>query len=238
MKMRRVENESLVNTVVERLREFIARQGLSAGDRLSAEPVLVEQLGVSRTVLREAVGRLQMIGLLDVQHGRGTFVASSAALISSAKLMRSALSISPQELMKYFEFRAVIESFAARRAAEIATDEDFVELGRLCDQIDAEDQDYVESVRTDFRFHCKLIEITGNELMMNVMNVLQEFIMAGMVKTTPEPRDREYSRKIHRELLEAIRSRDPRIAGEAMDRHMKLSEISLRAMADKRAAVR
>ena len=232
MKLRRVDNESLVDTVVEALRNYIARQGLSAGDRLSPEPILVEQLGVSRTVLREAVGRLQTIGLLDVQHGRGTFVASGAALASSAKLMRSALEISPKELMKYFEFRAVIESFAARRAAEIGTNEDFAELTKLCAQIDAEDQDYVDSVRTDFNFHYKLIEISGNELMMNVMKVLQEFILAGMVKTTAEPRDKEYSRKIHRELLRAILSRDPNIAGDAMDRHMKLSEHSLRTMSE------
>ena len=75
--------------------------------------------------------------------------------------------------------------------------------------------------------------LTGNELMMNVMSVLQEFIMAGMVKTTPEPRDREYSRKIHHELLDAIRSRDPKVAGEAMDHHMKLSETSLRQTDEK-----
>jgi len=108
--------------------------------------VLISQLGVSRSVLREAVGRL---GVLEVKHGRGMFVASRAALVSSAQSTRSALTIATQNLKKFVEFRSVIEVHAAGRPAEIATDADFDELQRLCDEIDREDQDYVASIRAD-----------------------------------------------------------------------------------------
>lgn len=227
MKLRRVANERLVDTVVHRLRDFIDSEKLVAGDRMPSEPVLISKLGVSRSVLREAIGRLQTIGLLDVQHGRGMFVASRDALVSSAQLMNSALAIAPQELMKFVEFRAVIEVHAARRTAQIATESDFAELERLCLEIDRDDQEYLASIRADFAFHFKFIEIAGNELMQNVMRVLQEFIMAAMVNTTPQPRNIDFSRKIHRELLDAIRSRNPEIAGAAMTRHMELSHESL-----------
>jgi GntR family transcriptional repressor for pyruvate dehydrogenase complex len=227
MKLRRVANESLVDTVVHRLREFIDREKLTAGDRMPSEPVLISKLGVSRSVLREAVGRLQTIGLLDVQHGRGMFVASRDALVSSAQLLNSALSIAPQELVKFVEFRAVIEVHAARRVAEIATENDFAELERLCLEIDRDGQDYIASIRADFAFHFKFAEIAGNPLMQNVMRVLQEFIMAAMVNTTPQPRNVDFSRKIHRELLDAVRSRNANDAGTAMTRHMELSHLSL-----------
>jgi GntR family transcriptional repressor for pyruvate dehydrogenase complex len=209
------------------LRDFVEHGKLIAGDRMPSEPALISKLGVSRSVLREAVGRLQSIGLLDVQHGRGMFVASRDALVSSAQLMNSALAIAPQQLMKFIEFREVIEVHCARRTAEIATDNDLAELERLAHEIDRDDQTYTGSIRADFAFHFKIVEIAGNELMQNVMRVLQEFIMAAMVSTTPQPRNAGYSRKIHRELLNAIRSRDPNIAGAAMDRHMELSMIAL-----------
>ena len=231
MKLRRVPSESLVDTVVARLRDYIGREKLSAGDRMPTEPVLISQLGVSRSVLREAVGRLQSIGLLEVQHGRGMFVASRAALVSSAQLLHSALSIAPRDFMKFVEFRKVIEVYAAGRAAEVATDADFAELQRLCDEIDRDDQSFVDSVRADFAFHLKFVELAGNPLMLNVMQVLQEFIMAAMVNTTPQPRNADYSRKIHRELLDAIRSRNPLTAETAMDRHLELSRIALETVA-------
>lgn len=233
MKLRRVPTESLVDTVVERLRDFIERQKLTTGNRLPSEPQLIAQLGVSRSVLREAIGRLQTIGMLDVQQGRGTFIGSGSTLINCAQLMRSALTIGPQALMKFVDFRSAIESSCARRVAQVATTEEFSELEQLLDQMDRPDQSYVESIHMDFQFHFKLVEITGNEPMQNVFKVLQEFIMAAMVKTTPAPRDVEYSRKIHRELLDAIRTRDPKIAGNAIDRHMELSRIALQSIADR-----
>ena len=231
MKMRRVANESMVDTVVNRLRRYIDHEKLLAGDRMPSEPELISKLGVSRSVLREAVGRLQMIGLLDVQHGRGMFVASRDALVSSSQLLSSALTIGTQDLMQFIEFRKVIEVHAARRVAELATDAQFDELQLLCNAIDRDGQDYLTSVRADFAFHFKFVEIAGNVLMINVFQVLQEFIMAAMVNTTPQPRNVEYSRRIHRELLKAIRSRDAGIAAAAMEKHMELSRIALQTSA-------
>jgi DNA-binding FadR family transcriptional regulator len=232
MKLRRIPTESLVDTVVERLRDYIDRQKLTTGNRLPSEPQLVLQLNVSRSVLREAIGRLQTIGMLDVQHGRGTFIGSGTTLISSAQLMRSALGITPHALMQFVDFRTAIESYSARQVALIATDAQFSELEKLLDQMDRPEVGYVESIHMDFQFHYKLVEITGNEPMMNVFKVLQEFIMAAMVKTTPAPRNVAYSRKIHRELFEAMRSRDPKLAGAAIEHHMELARIALQSIAD------
>jgi DNA-binding FadR family transcriptional regulator len=221
MRVEPIARQSLVDLVVERVRDLIEREKLQAGDRLPGEMELIRQLGVSRPVLREAIGRLESVGLIAVERGRGMFVADRSGLAGCARLARSALTISPKDLLKFAELRWVVECFAARRAAESATEEDIRELERLQEQMDSRDRNYEEAIRIDFQFHRKLIDLTGNELMQNLMEVIYEFVMAGMVHTTPNPRNRALSRRFHRAILDAIRAGDPEAAEEAMRAHMQ-----------------
>lgn len=227
MKLKAIRRSSLVNDVVERLREIIERGELLAGDRLPSESELVEQLGVSRTALREAVGRLETIGVLKVERGRGMFVGDRSSLTSCAKLVRSAMAVSPKELLKYLEFRSAIEYYAVRHVAQSATRVQSDELAELCDQIDRQEHDDVEAIHRDLRFHLRLVELTGNELMRNVMEVIQEFAVASMVQTTPRPRDRRESRQRHLAIVKAIQSRDPAAAEAAMRKHMARTRARL-----------
>src|SRR5208282_2819431 len=203
VKMEPIAQSSLVDRVVERLRHVIADGKLNAGDRLPSETDLAEQLQVSRSVLREAVSRLEAMGLLQVRRGRGMFVGDRGSLSSCVNLVRSAMALAPRELMQFAELRAAVECESARRAAEVASPEDLAELQTLCEQIDGDDHDDLDAIRLDFRFHRKLVEITCNELMLNVYDVIQEFVMAGMLTTTPRPRNRERSRRLHGGILEA-----------------------------------
>ncbi len=222
-----VAQPSRVDTVALRIRELVESGNLSAGDRLPSEPELVGKLKVSRTVLREAISRLETIGLLSVVRGRGTFVGDRASLSLSAKLLRSALAISPRDLLKVAEFRRAMECYCARQAAKLATPAQVSQLQDLYEQMMACKSDMTEAMRLDFRFHLAIVAISGNELMRNVMEVLQEFILAGMVQTlnkngAPSPR-----RDQHLAILEAIRAGDPAAAEQAMTEHMDLLDNRL-----------
>jgi DNA-binding FadR family transcriptional regulator len=221
LKIKPVGRRSLVDTVVERIREVIEQGHLSAGDRLPTETELSEQLGVSRTVVREAVSQLESLGLLSVQRGRGMFVGTGNGLTNCVKMLRSALALSPKELVQFTEFRKAIECYAARRAAESATPEDLAELQTFCNQMDQEGREYLDAMRLDFQFHRKLMAITGNELMSGVLEVIQEFVLAAMVQTTPKPRDREGSHRRHLAIVRAIRAGNPDAAEKAMNAHME-----------------
>ncbi|MBY0522540.1 MAG: FadR family transcriptional regulator [Gemmataceae bacterium] len=222
MKVPPIVRQSLADIVVQRLRDLIDREQLGAGDRLPTEQELLQQLQVSRPVLREAIARLESIGLISSPRGRGEFfVSDRAGLASCAQMVRTALTISPRDVLKYAEVRWAIECFAARRAAELATQEDLAELEQLLEQMDRPDQDHLESIRIDFQFHRKLIDITGNEVMQNMMEVIHAFVMAGMVHTTPKPRDRSWSRPLHQGILDAVRSASPEAAEAAMRVHME-----------------
>jgi GntR family transcriptional repressor for pyruvate dehydrogenase complex len=226
-----VARQSLADVVVDHLRMVIDKGNLKAGDRLPGELELVRQLRVSRPVLREALGRLETLGLIQIQRGRGIFVADRNALASCAQLLRSAMTISPKDLLKYAEIRWGLECYAARRAAELATAEDLAELEQLLEQIDDPRREYLETVRLDLQFHRKLVDLTGNEVMQNLMEVIHEFVLAGMLRTTPKPRDRSWSRPLHQAILDAVRSADPDAAEAAMRAHMESVVHRLRAAA-------
>jgi GntR family transcriptional regulator, transcriptional repressor for pyruvate dehydrogenase complex len=234
MRVEPLVRPSLTDLVVERIRDLIDREGLHAGDRLPGEMDLVQQLGVSRPVLREAIGRLAGVGLLSVQRGRGTFVAARDHLLNCAAILQSAMAISPKDLLQFAEVRAAIECFAVRRAAELATPQDLDEIESLCWRMDSSGLDYLEAIRIDFQFHRKLVDLGGNELMRNIIGVVHEFVMAGMVHTTPNPRDRSWSRPLHAAILEAVRARDPDAAEAAMRTHMKAVFDRLQAAANRK----
>jgi GntR family transcriptional repressor for pyruvate dehydrogenase complex len=237
MRIRPAQKGSLVSTVVDRLRQYVEERKLQSGDRLPSEAELLDQLGVSRTVLREAIGRLETIGLVTVRHGHGMFVGDPDTLAGCLKLLRSAMAISPRDLTQFIEFRTALECHAARHAAERARPEDVAELEALCDRMDLPDLPYEESIRHDFAFHRKLAEITNNTLLVNIMTVLQQFILAGMLQTTPKPRDRDVSRRLHRTVLRAVKAGDPAAAEEAMREHMRFTGERIAAWTERHGEI-
>jgi len=221
MHIEAIDRHTTADLIVERIASVIKDRKLAAGERLPGEHELVEQLKVSRPVLREALARLQSMGLVDIQRGRGTFVASGTSLANCVRLLRSAVTISPQELLSYVELRAAIEVQAARQAAERATQSDVAELTALLKQLDDEMLPYPDVLELDFQFHRKLLDIAGNPLMQNMMEVIYEFVLTQMVRTTPSPRDSQFVRRLHKAILKAVREHDPDAAASAMQRHMQ-----------------
>src|SRR5262249_55666433 len=132
--------------------------------------------------------------------------------------------VSPKELLQFYEFRRAIEAYTARQAAQTATEEDIAALAALYERMDQEGQSYEEAIHVDFQFHLKLVELTGNEVIRNVMEVIQGFVVAGMMQTTPNPRDRATSQREHLHILDAIRAHDPDAAERAMQAHIDMSE--------------
>ena len=221
MQIEAIARQTTADLVVERIAQVIKERKLSAGERLPGEHELVEQLRVSRPVLREALARLQSMGLIEIQRGRGTFVGNATSLANCVRLLRSAVTISPQELRSYAELRSAIEVQAARQAAERATDDDIAELAAYVRRLDDDELPYPEALELDFQFHRKLLEVAGNPLMQNLMEVIYEFVLTQMVRTTPSQRDNRLGRRLHKAIMTAVRNRDPEAAAKAMQQHMQ-----------------
>jgi DNA-binding FadR family transcriptional regulator len=233
-----IAKNSLVDAVVERLRALIEQGDLRAGDRLPTESELVARLGVSRGALREAVRRLETLGLLTVAQGRGMFVAGGGDLSGCVSLFRSAMAISPKDSLQFAELRRILEVHIARRAAEVATPADIAELEELIERKTAGGAS-MTGVHWDWLFHRKLADIAGNELIKNVIYVLQEFVMAGIWHTarTQSAGEERRSFKLHRAIVDAIAAGDAERAEKAMHRHMDALVESLERAEAARSAV-
>jgi len=218
--MKPVIRTSLVDTVVERLRALIADGSFGPGDRLPTESALIEQLQVSRTVLREAVTRLEAMGLVSVRGPRGMFVGDPGSLRNCIQLVRSAMAISPRELIQFTEFRRAIECDAVRAAARNATPADILELERLNTEIGRADLEHAAAYDLDLCFHRKLLSLANNEVMRNVMDVIQEFVVATIVRGGSRRRDPKLTQRDHRAITAAVKTHDPDAAEKAMRAHL------------------
>jgi len=203
---------SVVDEVVESVAQYIRTGQLRPGDRLPTEAEFASKMQCSRNVLREAIGRLSSLGLVEVRRGTGMFVGTTNAVRACAILLRSSLAITKHELVDFTEFRRVIEGYAARQAAM-----KLQELRRLASSIDEPGISREESFRRDQAFHLRLVEVGGNPLMRSLLESLLDFLEASMDSTTETPRDTEASRALHEAITDALCRRDPDAAEEAME---------------------
>lgn len=130
---RKLTPRRLSDQVVDSLIAMIASGELKPGDKLPPEPQLMSQFGVGRSSIREAIGALELIGLLAVRPGDGTTVKDSASMIESRAVGLSLLTIGQGAIRELVEARAELEVSMAGFAAERASDEDIDairEIGR------------------------------------------------------------------------------------------------------------
>lgn len=221
------EAKTRVDLVVEQIRAFIQKSGMKPGDRLPSEPLFIENLRVSRGILREAIRRLETLGILTVEHGRGMFVGTGDNLLQCARLFRTAMTIGCDDMEQFTDFRRMIECYAVRRAAARATPEDLAHLEELCERMDPKRSSYEEMVRADCAFHLKIVDIAGNGLVRHSMAILQEFLVAEIWHTSCNASDREANPVVHREIVQALRDRDANRAEALISRHMDLCDTIL-----------
>jgi GntR family transcriptional regulator, transcriptional repressor for pyruvate dehydrogenase complex len=209
---------SLVESVCQQLAKLIRGTGPENGERwLPAERSLAEQLGVSRSVVREATKRLEQQGMLDIQHGNGIRVVDRLH-----RPLSDALSLLIPEvadrLRQLNETRLSIEPDAAAHAAERATRDQLQELRHIHARLEqAPDND--TAIQCDLAFHHAIAEASGNLIYRLVLDSLGELGLASRLRTIG--RVGKFTGIEHHEaILHAIERRDPNAAREAMRFHI------------------
>jgi GntR family transcriptional repressor for pyruvate dehydrogenase complex len=220
--MNLISAPSLVDSAVSELRTLIESQHLAPGTRLPTEPELIKRLGVSRTVLREAMSRLELLGLVRVRAGRGTEVGDRDSLAASSSLIRTALTLSSADLLQFNELRTGIEVQSVRLAAERATPEDLALLEQRFEELVASTT-AEEYVKRDCAFHLTIALLARNPLLLNVLEIVQDFMVSSMKKTMALGGDYRRGAKLHRNLLDGIKSRNAETAENVMREHMDVN---------------
>src|SRR5579864_8790794 len=127
MHLEAIDREALPQLIVGRIRDYMTEQRLQPGDRLPPERVLMEQLRVGRSSVREALKILTTMGLVEIRRGDGAYVSTPSRLWS-LQAPAFVLATEKNALRDIVELRRGIEPMAASLAAERATDEDIADL--------------------------------------------------------------------------------------------------------------
>lgn len=170
-KLESVDNSSLVDKVEERLVDYCIKNNLKAGDSIPKELELVAILGVSRTVVREALSRLRMIGLIESKKKKGAVLVNPDLMGVLEKSMVARI-LDEDTLRDLFEFRLVLEVGMADLIMARVTPEDLEELREIVAVEPDWSQDLAFNIEHETRFHSKLYEITGNETLKKFQKLL------------------------------------------------------------------
>jgi DNA-binding FadR family transcriptional regulator len=186
----------------------ILRGELKPGDSLPTEEDLSGELGVSRTVLREAVKVLAAKGLVEARPKTGTRVRPRAEwnLIDPDVLMWR-LEARPRKrfFQDIIELRRIIEPEAARLAAARATEAEIDELAATFEEMEAAVEDADAYLQPDLRFHAIILEACHNELLQQVGLMLRAVFRALFIHTSA---NRAQALPLHGAMVDAIRARD------------------------------
>lgn len=230
--LQRAETNNLTDRVAALLREEITRGSLNPGDVLPPEQLIAERLGVSRTVLREAVSRLKVDGLVVSKQGRGLVVLTNRP--SSVLRLLVASEHNQEELIAIVELRLGFEIEAAGFAAARRTDEDLAAMREaLAHMKEAMVSGEVSAgVEADFRFHQAMARATGNANYITFFEFFTELyrrnLLASRARSANTSRG-EQAQKEHEALYEAIRNGDPALARRAARKHVENTGTRLRS---------
>ena len=159
-----MEKQSLSQQTARRLYNRIAAEKkLSPGEKLPNELELSQEMGVSRTTLREAIRELVTQGVLEVRRGRGTFVSQRVEEINDFGF--SALDQVKGQLRDLFELRAVFEPEMAALACRRASAEELAEILAQGERVAAAIRSGADRTQADRDFHTAIVRATHNEFM-------------------------------------------------------------------------
>ena len=222
---------TLAQEVMETMEREI-RQGIyQPGEKLPTEPEVMARQGVSRTVVREAMSRLQAAGLVEIRHGVGSFVL--APVVSSAGPLDLSTVVTLRDVLAMLELRISLETEAAGLAALRRSDEHLLRMRQAIDTFDRDARHGDSSVDADFDFHLQIALATGNRYFEEFYRHLGKATIPrtrlDTARYAPEPGSYlTRTNREHESILDAIARREPQAASAGMRMHLSNSRERLR----------
>lgn len=204
---------------MRQIQDLIGAQHLTPGDRLPGERELADALSVSRASVREALRVLHYIGVVDVRPGEGTFVATTPPTPLDPSMY--GLLSERTALLDLVEARRILEDGIVHLAARRATRDDLEALEEFLANREAELESGKRDVASDLQFHTLLAEATGNMVLVSAMRHLNEMWLQAREKTGRRTATPHKALRFHRQILTAVRRRQPAAARRALRRHLE-----------------
>ena len=212
-KLKRITRQRIADEVFEAIRRAILDRDFAPGERLDVRSLAAE-FDVSPMPVRQAINRLNAIGLVEIKPRSGTFVAR----------------IDGDELQETFDIRRALEVLAAESAVRYATEEDFRELDEILAEMESlTDRAAERHDKLNTLFHRRIIDIARNRTLLEIYEDLNAHIkIAGVHLRSADWAGRvERERREHRQIWKALRDRDAEALSKALSEHIERAKQAL-----------
>lgn len=220
----RISRPRLYEQLVEQLLGYIETAQLGPGDLLPSERDLAESLGVSRATLAQALVALEVLGVIDVQHGTGAVLVYRPSIATVIKGLRE----HRNRLPEIVEARGTLEVKLAQLAAERRTAADLADIETSLDVMAKDIAEGNRGTHGDELFHQAVTRAAHSPVLGQLMAFIAEMILETRIESLGQPGRPEQSLASHRRIAEAIRAQDGKGAAAAMQSHIDLvSDVAL-----------
>jgi len=217
----RIERKRLTDQIIDQLIAMVTDGKLKPGDKLPSETALMEQFGVGRSSLREAIGALSLIGMLTVRPGHGTHIAPSVGE-SFSKPLRWGMFVSWREkLHEFIEARISLEQILVGMAAERATEADIAEILRGLNLLKSSKLSKRRAIQADLVFHMAIANTSHNSVLSRFLEELRQPVKNWMEQKASLFGGYDSVFEQHELIYNAILARNPARAQKAMREHLE-----------------
>lgn len=220
-----------VSGVAGRMLELFTGGDLDPGTRLPPERQLASALGVGRSAIREALAALEILGIVDVRPGSGTYLRGTASELLPQTLSWG-LMIGERSTDQLMELRAGLESYSARLAAERISAEQVTALRESLDGMREGFEDLDTFVTADAAFHAVLGAAAQNPIVTDLLAVSRQLLRVYNDRSVHEAEDMRIALEEHAAILEALEAHDGDRAASAMIAHMATARARLLRVAE------
>ncbi|WP_433088711.1 FadR/GntR family transcriptional regulator [Dactylosporangium sp. CA-052675] len=210
---------SAVSAVATSLLDLFTGGSLEPGTRLPPERQLAATLGVGRSAVREALAALEILGIVEVRAGAGTFLRGSTSELLPQSLSWGML-IGRRSTEDLVELRGALEIYAARLAAERMSPQSVARLGAHLERMRSSRADVAAFVEADQRFHQELADATGNATLVDLLRIIRSLLRVWVDRAVHEPEQIDLAIAEHVAVHDAIVAGNGDAAASAMAVHM------------------
>ncbi|MGV3502811.1 MAG: FadR/GntR family transcriptional regulator [Adhaeribacter sp.] len=211
---------NMADQVEERLRAYFKQQGFVPGDALPKENELAEALNVSRTVIREALSRLRMLGMVDSRKRRGMVLTEPDVLSGIDRIMDSHL-LGDHTQKQLFELRLLIEIGLGDLLFLRKTEKSLKELEQILEAEEKFARTPEDHAKYDIEFHGKLYQMAGNDTLYRFQKMLAFVFKYAMQVTSGLDEKSRTGSVSHRDLVHILRHGSPEAFRNAMRQHLE-----------------
>lgn len=222
MGLRVIRKRRIHEDIVAQIRKQLADGRLKPGELLPSERKLSETLEVSRASVREALRSLESLGLVQSRSGNGTYIATIPAALLSP--IASTILKRKNALLEIFEVRKIIEPETAALAAMRCSRDDLARLERILEEQARQIEAGGTGMEFDTVFHSLLASCARNQVLLKLNDAIVDSLRETRERSLQVNGRPARSLRGHREILQAISSRDPARARLAMQKHLESIE--------------